>query len=145
VSTFDPDARGIDEHVDGFLQSEDCKTLDESDCTFVSEVMAGSVRFEKLIKVVVDGFYAKVGRTCLKADYNVFKVIGYLVMFRMEELGMSHFRRFVMSQDALKMHRFLSFTFDEVNLKTWIQNEWCKVYDHSFVQTNVLSPMMRSV
>ena len=34
-----------------------------------------------------------------------FTVIGYLVMFRMEELGMSHFRRFVMSQDALKMHR----------------------------------------
>ena len=27
------------------------QTLDESDCTFVSEVMAGSVRFEKLIKV----------------------------------------------------------------------------------------------
>ena len=37
--------------------------------------------------------------------YSVFPVICYLATFRLDELGMAHFRKFVSSQDINKMYR----------------------------------------
>jgi len=37
----------------------------------------------------------------------------------------------------------LKYLFDETKLKTWIFSEWCKIYDHSYVQINLLSPLLR--
>ena len=98
-------------------------------------------------------------------------VVAYLALFRLDELGMSHFRRIIYSLNLAKMHRvrhpnfcvgkfpslhqpaahiiklnsfqFLNFALCEKHLITWMKDEWGKYYDRSFVQTTLLSPILR--
>lgn len=67
----------------------------------------------------------------------------YLALYRLDELGITHFRKFVVSHETNKMHRFLSFLFNEESITTWMKNEWCKHYEHTYVQTNLVSPLLR--
>ena len=39
--------------------------------------------------------------------------------------------------------QFLKFFTDEKNLRTWVKDEWNKLYDTSFVQRSLLSPILR--
>lgn len=143
ISTYDPTKLGPDSHIEAYLSSPDLKTLTESNHTFISEVFAGCVRFNAMIKVVVDGFYLTDGQKCLRADSNMYSVMSYLILFRIEELGMGHLKKFMATQDTKKMFKFLNFLLNEANLKSWMMEEWCKLYDSSFVQTQILSPLLR--
>ncbi|XP_064382456.1 cilia- and flagella-associated protein 99-like isoform X1 [Halichondria panicea] len=143
LSTFDPQLTGVDNHLDVFLTSPGNTLSEEADQAFVGEVFSGCARYQALIKVVTDGYYAKEGKSCLRADYNLYSVIVYLVMFRLEELGMGHLKKLLNTQHTGKMHKLLQFFFNDTNLKGWIKQEWCKVYDGSFVETNIIYPMSR--
>lgn len=46
--------------------------LQETDKTFITEVFSGCVRHTKIMKVVVNGFYIQDGKSCLKADKNLY-------------------------------------------------------------------------
>jgi hypothetical protein len=46
-----------------------------------------------------------------------------LVLFRLEELGVGYVRKLVASQDVNKMFKFLTFFFNEENIKTWMADE----------------------
>ena len=104
---------------------------------------------------------------------RMFTVVAYLALFRLDELGMSHFRRIIYSLNLAKMHRvrhpnifvgkfpslhhpaahiirlnslqFLNFALCEKHLITWMKDEWGKYYDRSFVQTTLLSPILRYI
>ncbi|XP_065883356.1 cilia- and flagella-associated protein 99-like [Dysidea avara] len=143
ISTYDANTTGPDSYIEAYLASSDPTTLTDSEHTFISEVFAGCVRFNSIIKVVIDGFYLADGQGCLRADSNMYSIVTYLTLFRIEELGMGHFKRFMATQDTRKIHKFLNFLLNDANLKTWILDEWCKLYDSSFVQTQVLSPLLR--
>jgi hypothetical protein len=143
LESYDPETMGVDTHTEIYLSSKLPSDYEESSVTLVTEVFAGCVQYNKLLQVVNDTFHSKDGRNFKKHDAHLFRVIAYLAIFRLEELGMAHFRRFVTSQPVSKMHKFLNFLFDEKNLKTLLNDEWCKVYDQTFVQTHVLSPIFR--
>eukprot|EP00731_Ephydatia_muelleri_P021366 Em0013g1093a len=113
---------------------------DEADVTFVSEVLAGCVQFHQLIKAIVGGYYLGDGKTCLRADSNLYSVVAYLLLFRLEELGMGHLKKLIGTQHIGKMHKFLKFFLD--NLKGWIRDEACKLYDRHFLETSILSPVL---
>ena len=44
---------------------------------------------------------------------------------------------------SLCFFQFLNFFLDEKNLVTWMKDEWNKLYESSYVQTNLLSPILR--
>lgn len=141
LDSFDPDTVGVDQHIQGYFQKQ--KDLQHTDQTFVTEVFSGCFRHTKVMKVVVDGFYIQDGKNCLKADKNLYTVLCYLALHRLDELGIANFRKFVRSQDVAKMHKFLAFFLDELNLKSWMKDEWSQIYEHSYVQVQLLSPILR--
>lgn len=143
LSTFNYKTDGVDKHFQSFLESSESNHLDENGRVFVSEVFAGCIRYNTLIKVIVDGYYASDGRTCLRSESSLYFVLSYLIMFRLEELGMNNFKKLMNSQHAGKMYKFLKFVFDENNLYGWIKDEWYKTYDSSFVDVNILLPVQR--
>lgn len=141
LDTYDPDAYGVEQHLTNFLNQ--LTDVEDPEETFITEVFSGCVRHAKIMKVIIDGFYIKDGKSCLRSDINLYTVLSYLALYRLDELGMVNLRKFVKCQDVNKMHRFLSFFLDEKNLNTWIKDEWCKIYEHSYVQVQLLSPILR--
>ncbi|CAH3015002.1 unnamed protein product [Porites evermanni] len=141
LDSFNPRIHGVLEHLNSCLATK--QGLEESDESFVTEVFSGCVQYSSIMKVVVDAFYAEAGKTSLRSERNVYTVLAYLALYRIDELGIAHFRKFVLSHEANKMHRFFSFFFNEENIKTWMKNEWCKHYEHSYVQTTLVSPLLR--
>jgi len=45
---------------------------DESEQTFIVEVFSGCVRYSNVMSVVVNGFYAKDGKTFLRSQQHVY-------------------------------------------------------------------------
>ncbi|KAL3864337.1 hypothetical protein ACJMK2_006028, partial [Sinanodonta woodiana] len=116
---------------------------EEGDRDFIVEVFSGCVRYSNIINVILNGFYSKDGKHTLRSEQHFYGVLSYLALFRLDELGMTHFQQFVSSQDTNRMYRFFSFFLDEANLLTWIKSEWEKLYEQSFVEDNLIGPIMR--
>nr|XP_019567069.1 PREDICTED: cilia- and flagella-associated protein 99 isoform X10 [Rhinolophus sinicus] len=119
------------------------QTLSPQKQAFILEVLSGCLEYRKLLTIVVDAFYVRDGRLCLWSDYNLFQVICYLATFQLEELGFQLFCNIVKSQPADKMHKFLRFFFNPLNLCSWIKDEWSLVYETAHVQENWTDPLMR--
>lgn len=141
LDSYNSDTQSVEEHVNKYLKNN--QIYDDSDQTFIVEVFSECVRYANLMQVVLDGFYAKDGKKTLRSEQNLYTVVCYLALFRLDELGMAHFRKFVSSQDINRMYRFLNFFLDEKNLLTWIQDGWEKYYEHVFVETNMISSIQR--
>uniref|UniRef100_K1Q724 Cilia- and flagella-associated protein 99 n=1 Tax=Magallana gigas TaxID=29159 RepID=K1Q724_MAGGI len=141
LDSYNSDTQSVEEHVNKYLKNN--QIYDDSDQTFIVEVFSECVRYSNLMQVVLDGFYAKDGKKTLRSEQNLYTVVCYLALFRLDELGMAHFRKFVSSQDINRMYRFLNFFLDEKNLLTWIQDGWEKYYEHVFVETNMISSIQR--
>nr|XP_032806120.1 cilia- and flagella-associated protein 99 isoform X1 [Petromyzon marinus] len=128
--------------TDDIIQSR--QGWSEENLVFLLGVLGGCVEQRRLLAVVVNAFYARHGKHVLLKQRNVFTVIAYLAVFRLEELGMTSFTKIINSQDIPSMHKFLTFLFDEVNLSTWMKDEWSQLYDITFVQNNLLAPLLKS-
>ena len=53
-----------------------------------------------------------------RKDGTLFSIIGYLTLFRLDDLNPDDYKRIVQSQDTVKMNVFLQFLFNVENLKT---------------------------
>ncbi|XP_050399587.1 cilia- and flagella-associated protein 99 [Patella vulgata] len=141
LDTYDSGMVSVEEHIQQYFENN--QILEEDIVTFVIEVFSGCVRYSSVIKVVIDGFYIKDGKIALRAEQGLYSVLCYLILFRLDELGVSQLRKFVYSQDINRIYKLLNFFLDEKNLLTWIRDKWCSLYENSFVQTVLLSPLMR--
>lgn len=141
LNVFSPDDQSVEEFIKDFFKRR--PGLGDDDHTFIVEVFSGCFEFRKVIKVVVDGFYILDGKNSLTLDRNLFSVLCYLILFRLGELGMSHMKKFIQSQDVNKMYKFLRFFLSEANLDTWIYSEWCKEYDSQYIQEEIMLPLLR--
>ncbi|XP_030887368.1 cilia- and flagella-associated protein 99 [Leptonychotes weddellii] len=119
------------------------QTLSPQKQAFILEVLSGCLEYRKLLAVVVDAFYVRAGRLCPRADYNLFEVICYLATFQLEELGFQLFCDIVRAQPVDKMHKFLGFFFNPLNLCSWIKDEWSLIYETAHVRENWIDPLMR--
>ncbi|XP_078416895.1 cilia- and flagella-associated protein 99 [Cetorhinus maximus] len=107
------------------------------------EVLSGCLNYRPLLDVVVSEFYMRDGRSFLRSECNLYMVICYLATFRLKELGLKHFTKIINSQPVNKMHQFLRFFFDSLNLTTWIKDEWCQIYDVAYVNQKLIDPLLR--
>ncbi|CAB3977127.1 Hypothetical predicted protein [Paramuricea clavata] len=140
LDTYNSFTHGVEEHVESWLTKN--KVTDENTRVFVIEVFSGCVRHQSIVKVVVDAYYAKDGKNCLRTDKNLYTVLCYLALFRLDELGVGYFRKLVANQDVNKMFKYLRFFLNEENIKTWMADEWCKLYDHTYVETTLVSTLL---
>ncbi|XP_068929405.1 cilia- and flagella-associated protein 99 [Petaurus breviceps papuanus] len=119
------------------------QTLNIEDESFILEVLSGCLEYKKLLEVVVTAFYANAGKKCLWSDYNLFIVICYLSTFCLDKIGLQHFSKIIKSLDSTKMHKFLQFFFNIMNLTTWIKDEWSLIYDASYVKETWIEPLLK--
>ncbi|XP_046850460.1 cilia- and flagella-associated protein 99-like isoform X1 [Xenia sp. Carnegie-2017] len=131
---------GVEEHLERCLVKN--KVNNEETKVFISEVFSGCVRYQSVIKVVIDAYYARDGKNCLRSDKSLYSVLCYLVLFRLDELGVGYLWKLVGCQDASKMHNFFKFFLNKGNINTWMADEWCRHYDHSFVEKSLVSTLL---
>lgn len=141
LDTYNSDMQSVEEHVNRCLKQ--CGIYNEDEQTFIVEVFSGCVRYSEVLNVVMRGFYAKDGKSVLCSEQNLYAVLVYLALFRLDELGMANYRMFVKTQDINKMYKFLRFFFNEKSVMSWMKDEWQKYYEHVFVQTKLVSPLRR--
>jgi hypothetical protein len=63
------------------------------------------------------------------------------MMFRLNELQMTSFKKLINSQHTVKMYKFLKFFLNQDNLKGWIMDEWLKLYDKDYIQRHVMDSL----
>ncbi|XP_067838222.1 cilia- and flagella-associated protein 99 [Heptranchias perlo] len=141
LDQFDPHSHSTDHFVSEAVKNQ--KAQDEVEQTFLVEVLSGCLHYRPLLDVVVNAFYVRSGKNLLRSECNLYVVICYLATFRLKELGLKHFTKFINSQDVNKMHKFLRFFFDALNLSTWIKDEWCQIYDIAYVKEKLIDPLLR--
>uniref|UniRef100_A0A8C4VM68 Cilia and flagella associated protein 99 n=1 Tax=Gopherus evgoodei TaxID=1825980 RepID=A0A8C4VM68_9SAUR len=95
------------------------------------------IEYKPLLDIVVNAFFVRDGKHCLFSE-----LICYLATFQLEELGLQQFSRIVKSLDIAKMHKFLRFFFNVLNLSTWIKDEWSQIYDSLYVKENWIDPLL---
>mmetsp|Transcript_40161 Transcript_40161/g.126368 ORF Transcript_40161/g.126368 Transcript_40161/m.126368 type:complete len:83 (+) Transcript_40161:150-398(+) len=67
--SFQPNKMTLDSHLELFLAQIDCS--DEGDAVFIRQVVYGSMRYKKLIKVLLTALYFKHGTEVSREDYNL--------------------------------------------------------------------------
>nr|XP_005894498.1 PREDICTED: cilia- and flagella-associated protein 99 [Bos mutus] len=141
LDRFQPEKDSPEQFLEATAAS--LQTLSPQKQAFIMEILSGCLEYHKLLTIVVDAFYVRDGRLCLRADYSLFEVICYLATFQLEELGFQLFRDVVRSQPVHKVCQFLRFLFNPLNLGSWIKDEWSLVYETSHVKENWIDPLMR--
>ena len=109
---------------------------------FCKQVFYGCVRYKQPLKLFLSSFYFNNAGKTSRNDYTRYMVLGYLALFRLDELGWERFRAFVMSDDPLKMMVLLEYLFDEGTLNDFLKPELCKIFDAEFVDNDIISRLL---
>jgi hypothetical protein len=123
INSYNPSLVTPSTHVDNFLKEN--KIRDENTGVFLREIMYGTQRFSKLLKIIVDGLYQRHPSKVNRLDRTMYIIMAYLTMYRIPELTFPEYRRLVKSQEPHKMHVFLHFLFDEVDFRLKLEPD-CK-------------------
>ncbi|XP_075786992.1 cilia- and flagella-associated protein 99 isoform X2 [Pelodiscus sinensis] len=140
LNKFNPENESVEHLLDE--SAKVLQTLNVSDGTFVLDTLAGCIEYKPVLDIVINAFFVRDGKHCLISERNLYVVICYLATFQLEELGLQQFSRIVKSLDVAKMHKFLRFFFNVLNLSTWIKDEWSQIYDSLYVKENWIDPLL---
>ena len=142
MQSFDHRKTTVDSHCENLLGS-DCEGpgADPSK-VFCKQVFYGCVRYKQPLKLFLSSFYYNNAGKTSRNDYTRYMVLGYLALFRLDELGWDRFRAFIMSDDPLKMMVLLEYLFDESTLNDFLKPELCKIFDAEFVDNDIISRLL---
>lgn len=118
---------------------------DEKDKIFISEVFKGCIRYRKMLDSCLQLFYVKTGARYLQSEYNLFAVICYLSLMRLNELGFSKFATFIQCFDPTKMARIVEYLFSPSNLNGQLKESLCNVFDIDFVNSRIIEPITKNL
>ncbi|KAM6961106.1 cilia- and flagella-associated protein 99 [Aplochiton taeniatus] len=141
LDKFEADRQSVEEFTE-----EAGKIIEEVDLSkkkLILDIISGCIEHKKLLDIVINVFYIQHGKCLFKTDRNQFAIVGYLAMFLLDEIGLQCLSNIVKSLDIRKMHKFLAFFFNITNLTTWIQGEWSRIYDATYVERNWIAPLLR--
>lgn len=76
------------------------------------QVLYGCVRYKDALRVFLKHYYNDMASSVLRSDFTLYMVLGYLLLFRLDELGFGDFRRLTSSEDPTKMAQLLNYLID---------------------------------
>lgn len=79
---------------------------------FLRQVLYGCVRYKDALRVFLKHYYNDMASSVLRGDFTLYMVLGYLLLFRLDELGFGDFRRLTSSEDPTKMAQLLNYLID---------------------------------
>uniref|UniRef100_A0A3P8UFQ4 Cilia and flagella associated protein 99 n=1 Tax=Cynoglossus semilaevis TaxID=244447 RepID=A0A3P8UFQ4_CYNSE len=115
--------------------------MDPEHKMFILDIISGCSEYKSVLDAVIDVFYDQNYTWISRGDRSQFVIICYLATFALDEIGFEFFTNIVKSLDVRKMYTFMNFFL--TNLTTWIQDEWNKIYDASYVEKNWIGPLLR--
>ena len=72
----------------------------------------GWLSFQAALKVFMTCFFNDLSARVLRSDYTMYMIFAYLSVFRLSELTVEEFRKFVGAVDPDKMVNFLEYIFN---------------------------------
>lgn len=70
------------------------------------------MRYKNAIRVFLKHYYNDMASSVLRSDFTLYMVLGYLLLFRLDELGFGEFRRLTSAEDPTKMAQLLTYLTD---------------------------------
>lgn len=134
LQTYDP----VLYSPDTFFQQVYGKHEDRNEAAFLQQVFYGCNRYRAFLSALNKAIFRVHSTTTNHNDLLPFSVVAYLALFRLDELGIKHFRRLIETQEPLKMHTLLSFLFDPDTLRREVRSDWCSLYDYKFIDNEVI-------
>lgn len=138
LESYDPKRTTVDAHLDDtpVLTNK----MSDVDTKFVSQVFYGCIRYQKLLRLFVNSFLYKNPATAQRSDQSLYMILGYLLLFRVTELGMPEFRNFLFCGLGTPpaLNALMQYCFSAEDLNNWVKQEWCKVYDITYIEQDII-------
>uniref|UniRef100_A0A8D0BYY1 Cilia- and flagella-associated protein 99 n=1 Tax=Salvator merianae TaxID=96440 RepID=A0A8D0BYY1_SALMN len=141
LNQFDPENENMGHFLDESAKLIQAYNFTEE--TLIIATLFGCIKYKPLLDVVVNAYYVRDGKHCKVSEHNLYIIVCYLATFQLEELGLQQFRKIIKSMGTAKICKFLRFYFNEVNLCTWISDEWSQIYDSVYVKDNWIDPLLK--
>ena len=144
IKTYNPKRTTLESHANEYLSINKLNAND-ADGAFLKEVLYGVMRCKAALKVFAACFFNDMSARVLRSDYTMYMILTYLSVFRLQELTISEFRKFVLSIDPDKMVNFLEYVFNASSLEdSGVVAHWTKIFDPDYVRNTLLKQLTSS-
>jgi len=114
-----------------------------SDAAFIQQMVYGATRAAPALRVLMNALYHCHASSLVRADYPLYNVLAYLCAFRLPEVGWHRVVGILRRFDVAKMHRLVSFLFDDRLMEEWVKEGWCRVLDRGYVEGTLLASLAK--
>lgn len=144
IDSFEPKKTTVDAYVSDCEVFKD-KRIGDVEQKFIHQVFYGCNRYQKFLKLFVTSFMYKCPTTAIRSDQTLYTVLGYMLFFRLEELGVEEFSQFFNSGlgTVSALLALLQYALSQEDLEKWVKVEWCKVYDVGYIEDDIIGKLQR--
>lgn len=134
--------------VDAYATDAEClkdKRLGDVELKFVKQVFYGCVRYQRFLRLFVTSFLYRCPTQALRSEQTLYTVLGYLLFFRLEELGVGELRQLLNCGlgTSSALMALMQYALDAEALERWVKVEWCKIYDVRYVEEEIIGKLQR--
>ncbi|KAJ3163032.1 hypothetical protein HDU86_002201 [Geranomyces michiganensis] len=137
-----PVVRTEEEILKEYFSGSAGNALDESDKTFLAEVLKGCARHRLALEVALNAFYVETGERLLRHEYNLYAVLFYLTLFRLKDLTLAKLHTILLSYPPSNAAPFARFVFDGDRITGTLRDRWNLLLDADWVNENIVEPVI---
>ena len=138
LASFQPARLTLDAHLDEALAALPVDSQDDD--ASLRQLVYGATRYSALLDTFKAAFYHHCSGSVLRQDATLYALLTYLAIMRLEDLGIEQFAAVLKDCQAHKVAVWASFLLDAAHLRGELREEWCKVYDKSWVDARIGVP-----
>ncbi|KAG5192900.1 hypothetical protein JKP88DRAFT_156539 [Tribonema minus] len=144
LCSFNPIRQTVSAFADDNLHWREGDEHAPSDAVFLRQVLYGCVRCKEPLKIFLAHMFSDLAASIERADYTLYMVLGYLLLFRLDELGFDKFRAITHHEDPLKICALLQYVTDRKRMQGPITQDWLTVFDLKYINDVMLGALERS-
>ncbi|CAM9546250.1 unnamed protein product, partial [Phaeothamnion confervicola] len=144
---FNPKIQTVDSYAEDSVRNGagSCSSGEaDADAIFIKQVLYGCVRYKECLKVFLCHYYNDMAASVLRSDYGLYTVLGYLLLFRLDELGLDRYKVLTRHLDPTKNHQLLTYLTDFPRLDGAVTANWLALLDLRFIGGTVVGGLKRA-
>ena len=139
IKSFNPVTHSIDTHLIDKLGTDVTKSGAKAVDVLKAQIVTGVLREKRVLDAFIRNFYGDNAACVLRSDMTMYKILAYLCLFRLRELGFARFKELASSEDPSKISTFMGYVFNRDVLMNQLRSDWMKVVDLSFVEGDLIA------